>query len=646
MKVFPNLYDALVELRLRNAGDYWIDAVCMNQLDTHERTAQVAIMGQIYQAANSVTVWLGTCPAALTLSLETQVARAKLATSPPPAGGGDELAEPDTRLGIVSLWYLFTRRWFKRMWTVQEVCFARKITFRLGKHEISQETLLSFTEKSKVKNLNPYVDLTKWTTHISNIGAVLESRQFFQEGGRWTLDQWLHTAKGRKVKQARDLIYGGISLIQADSLRIHQNLQLCSDGSPPAVHQGLASSFEARPLWQKIDADYNAATSEVFLNLAACLLSQPNGLKVLFSTLPLFWDHRPVPLDYQHFVEQDPFLERQMPSWMPNPKFWTSPKLEPIGSVDNSNIFAACGQLANNPRISTDGKVLHLDVARLDQIDKIWPVQRDDLGPLELPVHLITYIQALSKHGGPLAKDKSSESPLVTFAHVAVGGRLSKADALVGLCSFLPMQISELKKVRRLLRPKQDEVMQDESGLDLSPDEALSTHYTDAQLEAFWIEVKARYPEAPWPLEGSKSLAAHDIPLRNAFMESYINMTQLRRIFTTNGGNLCLGYKSIQRGDQVMAVKGIEVPYIFRRADDDLRRRADDIQALITEFVSGKQRHDVDGIVKMLKAELLRIDSRVGEHDGYVLVGDAYMDGVMYGEAVYEGLQFERLNIV
>jgi hypothetical protein len=37
----------------------WVDAVCINQNSVPERNQQVSIMGEIYQMATCVTVWLG-----------------------------------------------------------------------------------------------------------------------------------------------------------------------------------------------------------------------------------------------------------------------------------------------------------------------------------------------------------------------------------------------------------------------------------------------------------------------------------------------------------------------------------------------------------------------------------------------------------
>ncbi len=55
-----NLRDALKHFRLPGVPrNLWIDALCINQDDEHERTAQVARMAPIYSRASSVLIWLG-----------------------------------------------------------------------------------------------------------------------------------------------------------------------------------------------------------------------------------------------------------------------------------------------------------------------------------------------------------------------------------------------------------------------------------------------------------------------------------------------------------------------------------------------------------------------------------------------------------
>ena len=58
--VRKNLWEFLHTARRYGFQDaIWIDAICINQADTVERNAQVAMMGQIYRMANFVVMWLG-----------------------------------------------------------------------------------------------------------------------------------------------------------------------------------------------------------------------------------------------------------------------------------------------------------------------------------------------------------------------------------------------------------------------------------------------------------------------------------------------------------------------------------------------------------------------------------------------------------
>lgn len=62
-KDFPatiNLVSALRHLREEQAGKVlWIDAVCINQLNVEERNRQVQMMARIYKSAEEVVAWLG-----------------------------------------------------------------------------------------------------------------------------------------------------------------------------------------------------------------------------------------------------------------------------------------------------------------------------------------------------------------------------------------------------------------------------------------------------------------------------------------------------------------------------------------------------------------------------------------------------------
>ncbi|KAF2746408.1 heterokaryon incompatibility, partial [Sporormia fimetaria CBS 119925] len=58
--ISQNLYTALLHLASSSGPRiFWIDAVCINQLDLAEKAKQVEIMFDIYRASSRVVVWLG-----------------------------------------------------------------------------------------------------------------------------------------------------------------------------------------------------------------------------------------------------------------------------------------------------------------------------------------------------------------------------------------------------------------------------------------------------------------------------------------------------------------------------------------------------------------------------------------------------------
>ena len=60
VQISSNLERAVKRLRLSaETGTFWIDLLCINQRDTNERSRQVAMMGEIYASAQSVSIWLG-----------------------------------------------------------------------------------------------------------------------------------------------------------------------------------------------------------------------------------------------------------------------------------------------------------------------------------------------------------------------------------------------------------------------------------------------------------------------------------------------------------------------------------------------------------------------------------------------------------
>jgi hypothetical protein len=144
VEIGENLFDALAEyqklLKSQSIDDkvlLWVDALCINQKDRAERSAQVSIMDQIYEAATNVIVWLGQKDLAshAAFSVIHGFGNALLATdyrfeSPRAIEFNDanfftSIGKPQPSMQQwLLIQELFMRSWFRRIWTVQETTNA------------------------------------------------------------------------------------------------------------------------------------------------------------------------------------------------------------------------------------------------------------------------------------------------------------------------------------------------------------------------------------------------------------------------------------------------------------------------------------------------------------------------------------------
>ena len=118
----------------------WIDAICIDQSSITERSQQVPLMRDIYSTASQVTIWLGPGDVATDLALHAM--RRIASYSPdiewsldhfdtivelclvPSVCGSSASTDMATNLRK-GLEDIFSRPWFDRTWTVQELAIAR-----------------------------------------------------------------------------------------------------------------------------------------------------------------------------------------------------------------------------------------------------------------------------------------------------------------------------------------------------------------------------------------------------------------------------------------------------------------------------------------------------------------------------------------
>ena len=119
-KVTPNLYDALRYLRHpTQTRCLWVDAICIDQSNTQERTHQVRRMRDIYAGASRVLVWLGAPNEDINKALEFCQKGERTGQY-----GLDDVFESDKdecASILRGLEQLSVSPWWSRVWVVQEV---------------------------------------------------------------------------------------------------------------------------------------------------------------------------------------------------------------------------------------------------------------------------------------------------------------------------------------------------------------------------------------------------------------------------------------------------------------------------------------------------------------------------------------------
>ncbi|KAK4228100.1 heterokaryon incompatibility protein-domain-containing protein [Podospora fimiseda] len=155
-----NLHEALTQFRSDRTSDLtlWVDAVCINQADVHERESQICLMRDIYKNASEVFVWLGPqLPAGDVDVTEILFFMRELATQAQQEAQKynhkecldswlprietvlwlvQRVGRPESYGAHAKLWMgvadLLDSPWFSRMWVVQEVAMGKMVTVIRG----------------------------------------------------------------------------------------------------------------------------------------------------------------------------------------------------------------------------------------------------------------------------------------------------------------------------------------------------------------------------------------------------------------------------------------------------------------------------------------------------------------------------------
>lgn len=239
----------------------WIDAICINQKDSVERSAQVANMAEIFRNAYGTIIYLGPCPLRFTLQ-------------------GRKIDQTA----------LFKHAWFTRTWIVQEVLSSLTLSVLFDKVDLAWSVL----EDSKRNETG------KWIYKQDvNVPEIIRMRQSMILGRNWEVARNLAThvrypsiPQYEPEMRALDLDYRSESGHQRSRRKnglsyshLFDTLERTKDFGcldPRDRLFAVISLFE-KPTPSEIAPDYTKPLQQVYIDLSWYFLEQSTFLIMYFN---------------------------------------------------------------------------------------------------------------------------------------------------------------------------------------------------------------------------------------------------------------------------------------------------------------------------------------------------------------------------
>ncbi|KAK0128770.1 hypothetical protein ONS95_000721 [Cadophora gregata] len=312
--VAANLYFALKRLREEKPRMLWIDAICISQDDLLERAQQVRIMSKIYSSASRVLIWLGEEEPTDRLAFDNLRKWNERLKSPEIAADlsahiwRNERAELDSP-AWPAVGSVLSRRWFRRIWVIQEAAMAKAAVVICGPqivHWEVLETVLHHFNRNSMQGLY-FLNSRGEATAIggTTVTRIRSFKEGIRSGERLSLLHLLLYTTNLECTDPRDIVYGLLSM----------------------APESLA-----------IPVDYTIPVQDLFAHINREMVDSDNE----FSLLSFF---------------DAPSLENPILAtpWAPN---WQARDNERAGFSEFPNRFAAMTLDTQRPSFSRDGSKL------------------------------------------------------------------------------------------------------------------------------------------------------------------------------------------------------------------------------------------------------------------------------------------------
>ncbi|KAI0423746.1 heterokaryon incompatibility protein-domain-containing protein [Xylaria sp. FL1042] len=542
-----NLFQAIKRIRQPLASVMlWADALCINQNDVQERTQQVRKMASIFKNAFQLVIWLGEnnnnsydgdAPSMAFPGLcrivnrwrerEDHSGRIPIATysSVFPDQTCDTFDEPlaaDDEIWSDIL-HFYNRRWFRRLWVLQEVALARSAVAIWGASKISWEwiglaaaiirtnypRLTGLRENSQKVGYMAYsMSLNPRAVPTGIINAYFMYRisrsQAYFKAPHFTFHQLLTLTRQFRCEDPRDQIYGILGI--------------------PTIDQPLA---QETPF---IIPDYTKSVAEVYQEVAAKILDSSGSLELLSSV--------------QRDAGSPEHYDTKLPTWVPQWRFVITQTLAPLEPSANFN--PAGGRCMQRKRDS-DASVLVIRGIEVDTVSAVTRDRRSFHVSYESFEHNL-----VDEHGlNEFRTSHYTQSDLEDLALTLTAGKnwhgLPVPNTLDHLADFAKCLLED--SLRWSLQDSAFGVKVKELGNTVSPSTT----------------------EASTPKSSGSSFVTEEILRQFAqngradrFLDTAATAGGRRTFFTSASGLRGIGPETMNCGDRVCILYGANVPFVLR----------------------------------------------------------------------------------
>ncbi|KAF7193050.1 Heterokaryon incompatibility protein 6, OR allele [Pseudocercospora fuligena] len=281
ISITQNLHNALSRIRHESKTFYlWVDALCINQQDSDEKSRHIGNMLTIYAEAEAVIIWLGenmldNLPMPRAEDLEILTARQDLFT------GRHDFRLHDAWFRLQSL---HRAPWFQRIWVRQEFWAAKSLLVRWNDVAVDWDEFLQATVAADA--YTAYRAMGRRALPSTEVPALLfedllagffrplqevllstdqgdpQDRFLQGDASRTDLRNVLNRATGCLCSNSRDHIYGLLGMSRT-----------------LLVDRDASTSREAR-----LRVDYRLDAVQVFQDVASYMMHRDQSLNVLYLT--------------------------------------------------------------------------------------------------------------------------------------------------------------------------------------------------------------------------------------------------------------------------------------------------------------------------------------------------------------------------